>query len=96
MATLFRKQSISDLMTILARKTLFEITVIFVSILLAGLLGNYIAEIATRQIINELTKLIVSIFIGLLVGLSVGVLVNRLWNGFQKLRLKARHTEIVN
>lgn len=93
MSTLFIKQSILDLKSILTRKKLFEITVILVAILLAGLLGHYIAGIATRQIASALTKFIVSILIGLLVGLSVGVFVHRLWNRFQKFRLRVKNME---
>jgi len=39
---------------------------------------RYIAEIATQQITNDLTKLIAGILIGLLAGMGVGLLVKRI------------------
>jgi len=47
--------------------------------LIAALLGNYIAELATRQIENDLRRFIAGIFIGLLVGICVGLFVKHTW-----------------
>ena len=71
--------------TLMVRNTFFEISGVLISMTLAGLLGRYIAEIATEQIGNNLTKLIAGIVIGLLVGLGVGVLMKRTWGRLVKL-----------
>jgi len=61
---------------------LSEIIGITLAMAFAGLLGRYIAEIATGRISNDLAKLIAGIGIGLLVGICVGVLVRRTWGRF--------------
>lgn len=67
------------------RNTLLEIFGILLAMTLAGLLGRYIAQIATQQISNELTKLLAGIVIVLLVGAGIGLLVKRVWRSFVKL-----------
>lgn len=59
------------------RNVFFDLTGILLAIVLAGLLGRFVAEIATRRISNDLTQLIAGIDIGLLVGIVVGVLIKR-------------------
>ena len=70
--------------TILVRNIFLEIIGILLAMTLAGLLGRYIAQIATVQIANELVKLIAGILIGLLVGMGVGLLVKRTWGRWLK------------
>jgi len=64
---------------IFVRNILFEIFGILLAMTLAGLLGGYIAQIATDQITNDLTKLIAGVVIGLLAGIGVGFIVSRIW-----------------
>ena len=54
------------------RNILFDVVGILLALILAALLGRYIAGIATSQISHDLTKLIAGIMIGLLIGLAVG------------------------
>jgi len=68
----------------LALNVLFEIMGILLAMVLAGLLGRYIAQIGTAQISNDLTKLIAGIVIGLLAGMGVGILVKRTWGRLVK------------
>ena len=63
----------------LARNVLFESLGILLAMVLAGLLGRYIAQIGTAQISNDLTKLMAGIVIALLAGMGVGFLVKRTW-----------------
>ena len=70
---------------LIVRNTLLEIFGILLEMTLAGLLGRYIAQIATQQISNELTKLLAGIVIGLLVGVGIGLLVKRVWRSFVKI-----------
>ena len=62
---------------IFVRNVFLEISAIVCTMILAGWLGNYLGEIATRQIYNDLTKSIARLFLGLLIGISVGVIVQR-------------------
>jgi len=66
------------------RNVFLEIFGILLAMTLAGLLGKYLAQMATEPINNELTKLITAIVIGLLAGMGVGVLVNRTWGRLAK------------
>ena len=79
MIALFRKYRIARSKPILIPKIVLETIVILFLILVAGLLGNYIAVIATRQIDNDRTRFVVGIFVGLLVGITVGVFVHKIW-----------------
>ena len=67
------------------RNIFLEIFGILLTMTLAILLGRHIAEIATDQISNDLTKLIAGIVIGLLAGVGIGLLVKRIWGSFVKL-----------
>jgi hypothetical protein len=62
---------------IFIRNVCLEISGILLAMILAGLLGRYLAGIATRQIDHELIKLVAGIGLGLLVGMVVGVLIKR-------------------
>jgi hypothetical protein len=61
------------------KNALIKLIGILLAILSAGLLGRYFAEVSTRPIADELTKLIVGIVIGLSIGVVVGILVRRAW-----------------
>jgi len=61
-----------------------EILGILLAMTLAGLFGRHIAQIATEQINNDLTKLIAGIVIGLLAGMGVGILMKRAWGRLLK------------
>ena len=73
----------------LARNILFESMGILLAMVLAGLLGRYIAQIGTTQISNDLTKLIAGIVISLLAGMGVGFLVKRMWERLVKPSLES-------
>ena len=64
---------------IFIRNILLEGTGILLAMLLAGLLGRYMAEIATRQINNDLIRVIAGIMVGLLVGMGVGTFARKTW-----------------
>ena len=72
-----QSQPVSKLTT--ARNIFVDITGILLAMIVAGLLGRVVSEAATRQINNELTKLMAGIVIGMLMGLCVGVFVRRVW-----------------
>ena len=78
----YREKRISR--TRLSFNVLSEIVMILVAMILASLLGRYVAEIATEPIVNGLTKFIAGIVIGLLAGMSVGFLVKRTWSRLTK------------
>jgi hypothetical protein len=59
------------------RNGALEISGTFLVMLLAGLLGRYAAEVATRQIGNDPVRLIAGIGVGLVVGLGVGTLAKK-------------------
>ena len=67
------------------RNTILEITGTGLAMLLAGLLGRYVAQAATQQIGDELIRVIAGIGIGLLVGISVGTLAKITWGRFVKI-----------
>lgn len=70
---------------VFVRATFLEIIGILLAMILAGLFGRYIAQVATAQIANDLIKLIAGIVIGLLAGMGVGVLVQRTWGRLMKI-----------
>lgn len=70
-----KSQPVSKLTT--ARNIFIETTSILLAMLAAGFLGKVVAEAATSQINDELTKLVTGIFIGVLIGLGTGFLVRR-------------------
>jgi len=70
--------------TVCVRKIVVDTVGILLAILLASLLGKYVAGIATQQIGNDLTKFIAGILIGLLAGISVGILVRQIWGRVAK------------
>ena len=70
---------------IFIRNVLLEGTGILLPMILAGLLGRYMAGIATRQIDNDLTRVIAGIMVGLLVGMGVGTFVRKTWGRFAKI-----------
>jgi hypothetical protein len=52
--------------------------------LLAGVLGRYIAGIATRQIDSVLIKVLAGITEGLLVGIGIGTFTRKTWGRLAK------------
>ena len=70
---------------VFVRNTFLEIFGILLAMTLAGLLGRYIAQIATQQISNELTKLLAGVLLGLLAGVGIGLLLKRVWGSFVKI-----------
>jgi len=79
---LFREKPTSGIK--LVRNVLFEIIGILIAMVLAGLLGRYIAQVATQQISNDLIKFVVGIATGLLVGIGIGVVMQRISGRFIK------------
>jgi hypothetical protein len=72
----------------LLRNITLDITIIILTIVFAGLLGNYVAKIATRQLDNALIQFVASVIIGLLVGIWVGVAMKRIRDRFSRFPLK--------
>ena len=72
---------------VFVRNVLAETIGILLAMTLAGLLGRYIAQIATAQIPNELAKLVAGVLIGLLAGVGGGILVKRTWGQMLKTNL---------
>lgn len=66
------------------RNVFLEIFCILFTMTLAGLLGRYIAEVATAQITNDIARLIAGILIGLLAGVCIAILVKRTWGWLLK------------
>ena len=66
------------------RNVLIETTSLLLAMVLAGLLGRSIAQIATQHISNDLIKLAAGIATGLLVGIGVGVIMQRISGRFMK------------
>jgi len=60
------------------RNVFLGILGIVLTMTLAGLLGNYLGKLATRQIYDAQAKFLVGIFIGLLVGIAIGIFVQRI------------------
>jgi len=69
---------------VFVRNVLIEITGFLLALILAGLLGQYVARVATQAISNDLIKLVAGIATGLLVGIGVGTLLHRTWGRFMK------------
>jgi len=69
---------------VFVRNVLIETTGLLLAMVLAGLLGRYIAQIATQHISNDLIKLAAGIATGLLVGIGVGVVMQRISGRFMK------------
>ena len=79
---LFREKPTSRLKLVL--NVLLEIMGILIAMVLAGLLGRYIAQLGTAQISHDLTKMVAGIVIGLLAGMGIGILVTRTWGKLVK------------
>jgi len=62
-----------------ARRILVELAGVLLAMCLAMSLGRYAAEAATRQIGDDLTRLVVGIVTAMLMGLGAGALVRRAW-----------------
>jgi hypothetical protein len=66
------------------RNVLLECTGIVLAMLLAGVLGRYMAGIATRQIRDDLIRVSAGIMVGLLVGMGVGTCARKTWGQLAK------------
>jgi hypothetical protein len=73
----------------LVLNVLLEIMGILLAMVLAGLLGRYIAQLGTAQISNHLTKMVAGIMISLLAGMGMGILVTRTWGKLVKTSAKS-------
>jgi hypothetical protein len=71
----FLKGEISRIISI--RNTVLEVLCILFTIVFAGQLARYVAEIATEQIDNYAAKFIAGICLGLLVGIAAGIFMKR-------------------
>lgn len=80
MISKFKKYPIASTKKSTAGKKLLEFLGILAAVILAAILGNYVARIATSQMDNVLTIYIVGIFIGLLIGILVGTYFKRGWS----------------
>jgi hypothetical protein len=60
-------------------KRLYNLAGVFIAALMAGLLGRNVAEIVTKPIGDELTKLVLGIIVGICIGLGTGFVVRRAW-----------------
>jgi len=66
------------------RNVLLESTGILLAMLLAGVVGRYMAGIATRQIEDGLIRVIAGILVGILVGMGVGTFARKTWGRVAK------------
>ena len=71
----YRKGEITQ--SVFIRNAVLEISGTFLIMLLAGILGRYVAEFATQQIGNDLIRIIAGIVVGLIVGLGIGFLAKK-------------------
>lgn len=62
------------------RNSLIEIIGILLALILAALIGKYLAVLGTRQIDDEIVRLIAGLLIGLLAGAAIGALVKGISN----------------
>lgn len=62
------------------RDVFLELTGIGLVMVLAGLLGRYMAGIFTNQIADDLARFAAAILTGLAAGALVGILVGQVWN----------------
>ena len=68
----------------LVLNVLLEIMGILLAMVLASLLGRYIAQLGIAQISNDLIKMVACILIGLLAGMGMGILVTQTWGKLVK------------
>jgi hypothetical protein len=68
--------------SVFIRKAMLEITGILLAMVLAGLLGRYVTEIATRQMENGLIRTSAGMLVGLMVGIGVGIFARKTWGRF--------------
>ena len=66
------------------RNSVLEIIGILLAMLLAGLLGRYMAALATRQINDDLIRVVAGIVVGLLAGMGVGTVARKTWGRLAK------------
>ena len=62
------------------RNSIIEIIGILLALILAALIGKYLAVLGTRQIDHEIARLITGLVIGLLAGAVIGALVKGISN----------------
>ena len=62
------------------RNVLVEITGIVLVMVLAGLLGRYLAGMVMSQIASDIARLVMGLLIGLSTGMIVGTLIRQAWD----------------
>jgi hypothetical protein len=67
---------------VFTRRAVLEITGILLAMVLAGLLGRYVTEIATRQMEDGLIRTSAGMMVGLMVGIGVGIFARKTWGRF--------------
>jgi uncharacterized membrane protein len=70
---------------VFVRNIILEMLAILLIMIIASVLAQYMAEIATRQIYDDLTKFITGILVGLLVGVAVGIFSQRIRKNYSGL-----------
>jgi hypothetical protein len=78
----YRKGAISR--SVFLRNIALDLTGTGLAMISAGLLARVAAELATRQIDDDLLRFAAGILLGLLIGLAVGGLVKQTWGRFVK------------
>ena len=81
----FSKQNRGSITSVVfMRNVLIETASLLLAMVLAGLLGRYLAQIMTQHISNDLIKFAAGIATDLLVGIGVGVVMQRISGRFMK------------
>lgn len=73
----YRQGSITR--AVLVRNILLDMLGILLAMILAGLLGKYIAQAATAGIDHDLIRIVTGILLGVLVGGCIGLLIKLAW-----------------
>lgn len=66
------------------RNTTLEIFGLLLAMILAGLLGRHVSQIATVQISHNLARIMAGILIGVGVGAGVGLFIKHIWGRLVK------------
>ncbi len=78
------------------QNTVLEIVMLISTVVLAALLGNYVAGVTTRQMPNLPSKLVTDTLIGLGVGISTSISIRYIWVRMQLIFTKwQEHKDII-